>query len=252
VWAGDGRSAATAGRAAAAGFADVGTVDGLRGSDLVVSICPPEFALDVARAVATSGYGGTYLDANAIAPATAAAVDAVVRGGGATFVDGGVIGGPAAPRLFLSGPGAEAVGRTFGAPVTVEVLEGPRYGASALKMVYAGWTKGTSALLVALVAAAEVLGVGDALAAEWARSQPALGPRLDRAGRSAAKAWRWSGEMREIAATLEAAGLPGQFHDGAAEVYGRMSSLRDDERSSIEDVVRLLVAPPYAQERSVP
>jgi 3-hydroxyisobutyrate dehydrogenase-like beta-hydroxyacid dehydrogenase len=243
VWAGDGRSAATAARAAAAGFADVRTVAAMRRSDLIVSICPPEYALDVATAVAASGFAGTYLDANAISPATAAAVDSVVRDAGATFVDGGVIGGPGAPRLLLSGPGAATVGRAFGAPVSTEVLDGPPYAASALKMVYAGWTKGTSALLFALVAAAEVLGVADALADEWARSQPALGPRLDGAGGSAAKAWRWSGEMREIAATLGDVGLPRQFHDGAADVYERLASLRDDGASTIDDVVRLLLAP---------
>ncbi len=241
VWAGQGRSAATAGRAAAAGFVDVHTIDGLRGSDLVVSICPPEFAVDVATAVARSGFSGTFVDANAVAPTTAAAVDAVVRDAGATFVDGGVIGGPNAPRLFLSGPGAAAVGSNFGPPVAVEILDGPPYAASSLKMVYAGWTKGTSALLFALVAAAEALGVDDALAREWARSQPTLGPRLDGAGRAAAKAWRWSGEMREIAATLGDVGLPPHFHDGAADVYERLATLRDDEQATIEDVVRLLL-----------
>jgi 3-hydroxyisobutyrate dehydrogenase-like beta-hydroxyacid dehydrogenase len=241
-WVSEGRSTATTGRAAAAGFVDVRTIDGLRDSELVVSICPPEFALEVATAVARSGYSGTYVDANAIAPSTAAAVDAVVGGVGATFVDGGVIGGPGAPRLFLWGAAAEAAGRCFGPPATVEILEGPTYAASALKMVYAGWTKGTTALLFALVAAAEALGVDDALTHEWARSQPALGPRLDGAGPSAARAWRWSGEMREIAVTLDDVGVPRQFHDGAADVFARLATLRDDGDATVDDVVRLLLA----------
>jgi 3-hydroxyisobutyrate dehydrogenase-like beta-hydroxyacid dehydrogenase len=241
VWASDGRSAPTAARAAAAGFEDVRTLAALSVCDVVVSICPPEFALDVAKAIAAVGFTGVYLDANAVAPSTAAAIDAVTARAGATFVDGGVIGGPDAPRLFVSGEPAAEVGRMFSAPVSVEILDGPDYAASSLKMVYAGWTKGTSALLFALAAAAQGLGVGDALAREWSRSQPALGPRLEGSGRSAAKAWRWSGEMREIATTLAGVGLPRDFHDGAAEVYARLATLKDDAESTIDDVVRLLL-----------
>jgi 3-hydroxyisobutyrate dehydrogenase-like beta-hydroxyacid dehydrogenase len=242
VWASDGRSAETKSRAERSAFEDVSTLTALIESDVVVSICPPECARDVAESVATLGFGGVYVDANAIAPATAASIDAVVRRSGATYVDGGVIGGPDAPRLFLSGASSSDVAALFGAPVTALVLDGPGYAASSLKMVYAGWTKGTSALLFALAAAAEALGVGDEIAEEWARSQPALGPRLQHAGPSAAKAWRWSGEMREIAATLEAVGLPADFHEGAAEVFSRLSALKDEPSSTVDDVLELLLA----------
>jgi len=241
VWASDGRSAATMSRAERAGFEDVGTLTGLVGSDVVVSICPPECALDVAQSVAALRFGGVYVDANAIAPATAAAIDAVVRRSGATFIDGGVIGGPDAPRLFLSGDAAGEVAPLFGTPVTAVVLGDRPYAASSLKMVYAGWTKGTSALLFTLAAAAEALGVADALSEEWARSQPALGPRLQHAGPQAAKAWRWSGEMREIAATLAEVGLPTEFHEGAAEVFSRLSALKDDPSSTVDDILELLL-----------
>jgi 3-hydroxyisobutyrate dehydrogenase-like beta-hydroxyacid dehydrogenase len=241
VWASEGRSAATKSRAERAGFEDVGALATLTRSDLVVSICPPECALDVAQSVAACGFGGVYLDANAIAPATAAAIDAVVRRSGASFVDGGVISGPDAPRLLLSGDASVEVAQLFGAPVTAVVLDDAPYAASSLKMVYAGWTKGTSALLFTLAAAAEALGVADALSEEWARSQPALGPRLEHAGPQAAKAWRWSGEMREIAATLSAVDLPAEFHEGAAEVFTRLSALKDDPSSTIDDVLELLL-----------
>ena len=241
VWASDGRSAATVARADRSGFEDVGTLATLIDSDVVVSICPPECALDVAESVAALGFTGVYLDANAIAPGTVAAIDAVVGRAGGTFVDGGVIGGPDAPRLFLSGATAADVVRLFGAPVTAVALDGPAYAASSLKMVYAGWTKGTSALLFTLAAAAEALGVAGAVADEWARSQPALGPRLQNAGPSAAKAWRWSGEMREIAATLAAVGLPAEFHEGSAEVFSRLSALKDDPSSTVDDVLELLL-----------
>jgi 3-hydroxyisobutyrate dehydrogenase-like beta-hydroxyacid dehydrogenase len=241
LWASDGRSAATAARAAASELDDVGTLLAMRDADVIVSICPPEFALDVAESVAAIGFEGVYLEANAVSPATAAAIDTVVRGSGATFVDGGVIGGPDAPRVFLCGAAADDVAKQFGAPATPVVLDGPDYAASSLKMVYAGWTKGTTALLFALVAAADTLGVGDALAEEWARSQPALGPRLARAGSPAAKAWRWSGEMREIAATLAAVGLPAGFHEGAAGVYERLAPLKDDPDATVDEVVRLVL-----------
>jgi 3-hydroxyisobutyrate dehydrogenase-like beta-hydroxyacid dehydrogenase len=241
VWASKGRSDATAARAAASGFEDVGTLDAMRACDVIVSICPPEFALDVAESVAGIGFDGVYVDANAVSPATAAAVDKVVRRSGASFVDGGVIGGPESPRVFLCGAGADELAAMFGVPATAVVLDGPDYGASSLKMLYAGWTKGTTALLFALRAAADALGVDDALAEEWSRSQTALAPRLERAGPSAAKAWRWSGEMREIAATLAAVGLPADFHAGAADVYERLAPLKDDPRATIDDVVRLVL-----------
>jgi len=241
LWASGGRSAATVARAAAAGFEDVQTVGALSDSDVLLSICPPEYALDVAEATAAVGFTGVYIDANAIAPSTAAAVDAAVRRAGATFVDGGVIGGPSAPRLFLWGDDAAPVGALFGEPVSIEVLDGPAFAASSLKMMYAGWTKGTSALLFALAAAAQALGVADALAEEWARSQPALGPRLAGAGPSAAKAWRWSGEMHEIASTLASVGLPSAFHEGAADVYQRLAVLRDTSTATIDDVLELLL-----------
>ena len=94
--------------------------------------------------------------------------------------------------------------------------------ASALKMAYAGWTKGSAALLLAVRAAARDLGVEDELLAEWARSQPGLDERWAAAARTAeAKGWRWTGEMEEIADTLGAAGQPEGFHRAAAEVYRR-------------------------------
>jgi 3-hydroxyisobutyrate dehydrogenase-like beta-hydroxyacid dehydrogenase len=250
VWASDGRSAATKSRAERSGFEDVGMLAALTDSDVVVSICPPECARDVAESVAALGFGGVYLDANAIAPATAEAIDSVVRGSGASYVDGGVIGGPDAPRLFLSGVAASDLVSLFGAPVTAVALDGPAYAASSLKMIYAGWTKGTSARLFTLAAAAKALGVGDAVADEWARSQPALGPRLQHAGPSAAKAWRWSGEMHEIAAALASVDLPSEFHECAADVFNRLSALKDDQSSTIDDVLERLLTSKTASSSS--
>ena len=243
VWVSEGRSAETAARAAAGGFRDGGTLSALGAVDVVVSVCPPDAARAVAEAVAATDFGGVYLDANATSPTTAAAVDNTVTAAGVTFVDGSIIGGPQAPRLYLCGEAAHTVVGLFASPVSVEVLDGPKYAASSLKMIYAGWTKGTSALLLALAAAAEGLGVSEAIRAEWGRSQPALLQRLEAAGAPAAKAWRWSGEMREIAGTLAQAGLPPSFHDAAAEVYERLAPLKDDPAVDPHDIAHILLEP---------
>lgn len=224
LWVPEGRSAATAARAEVAGLR-AATLDELaRRADVVLSICPPHAALDVARTVAAHGYGGLYCDANAVSPATAREVGALVEAGGATFVDGGIVGGPPTEpgtRLYLSGVRAGDVADLFtGTPLEAVELGTEPGTASALKMCYAGWGKGSAALLVAVADAAAALGVGDELRAEWARSVPGLDGRLARARRSAAeKGWRWVAEMEEIEATLRSVGLPGGFHAAAADVY---------------------------------
>jgi 3-hydroxyisobutyrate dehydrogenase-like beta-hydroxyacid dehydrogenase len=220
-WASEGRSADTVARAEAAGFEDVGRLEQLtRACEVLLSVCPPQFALDTARAAA--GFEGVYVDANAIAPATAAEVAAIVQ----NYVDGGIIGAPplepGSTRLYLSGGDAAIiVARLFASSaLDARVISGERTAASALKMTYAAWTKGSAALLLAAHEAAERLGVARDLEAEWALSQPRLAERLAGAEKSrAAKGWRWTPEMREIAATLEAVDMPPGFHEAAAEVF---------------------------------
>ena len=102
------------------------------------------------------------------------------------------------------------------------MLDDSPVAASALKMAYAAWTKGSAALLLSALASARATGVEDALRAEWRRSQPKLEDRWQAASDSAtAKGWRWVGEMEEIAATYGAAGLPSGFHEAAAEIFDR-------------------------------
>jgi 3-hydroxyisobutyrate dehydrogenase-like beta-hydroxyacid dehydrogenase len=143
-----------------------------------------------------------------------------------------VIGGPAwtpGTRLVLSGPRAAAVADVFAAgPLATEVL-GPELGtASALKMAYASVTKGTTALLVAALAAAEGHGVRGALLRQWDLDEAGSGDaRAERARRVTRKAWRFAGEMEEISATYEAAGVPGGFHAAAAELYRRLATFKD-------------------------
>lgn len=253
LWASHGRGDQTAVRARTAAMTDAGSATEVaRRADMIVSVCPPHAALEIARSV--SGFRGVYVDANAIAPATAREVAAILHGGGATYVDGGIIGPPPASagttRLYLSGSAAAEVRDLFaGTPLEARIITADvaasRLGqpasacagvradvaASALKMAYAAWTKGSAALLLSARALAEAEGVADALRVEWELSQPGLLARCRSAERSAAaKGWRWTAEMEEIAATMAAAGLPPGFHLAAAEVfrdYPRHSSAAD-------------------------
>jgi 3-hydroxyisobutyrate dehydrogenase-like beta-hydroxyacid dehydrogenase len=232
-WVPEGRSPASAARAEAAGLtaAFEGLAQLVREADVIVSVCPPHAALEVARAAA--GFGGVYTDANAVSPATAREIAGIVEAGGASYVDGGIIGTPpVAPgfiRFYLSGARAGEVQRLFaGGAVDARAIGGDAStAASAMKMAYASWTKGSAALLLTARALARAEGVEEALLAEWGISQPGLAERSARAaGSAAAKGWRWVAEMEEIAATMAAAGLPDGFHQAAAEVYRRASDAR--------------------------
>jgi len=253
LWVPEGRSAATAARAEAAGLTAVDSLAALaQQAEVIVSVCPPHAAVDVARQVA--GFAGLYVDANAISPATAREVAAIVEAGGAAYVDGGIIGsppvGPGHTRLYLSGTRAPEVGRLFeGTNLEARLVDrDPAAGAaSAVKMAYASWTKGSAALLLAARALARAEGVEDVLVAEWAMSQPGLADRSARAaGSAAAKGWRWVAEMEEIAATMAAAGLPDGFHLAAAEIYRRS---RHSCGPGLEEVLAALEC--HAQDRSV-
>ena len=240
LWASQGRSPATAERAAAAGLTDAGTVAELAGrAQIIFSICPPHAAIEVARSAA--GFSGLFVDANAIAPETTRSVAAVLSAGqtgvadtGAIrFADGGIIGPPPQPgadpaagsgtRLYLAGePAAEVAALFAGTPVGAQIVDGGIGAASAVKMAYAAWTKGSAALLLAARSLAHQERVEGTLLEEWALSQPELVRRLQHAARSAvAKGWRWEAEMTEIAAAMAAAGLPDGFHLAAADIFRR-------------------------------
>jgi 3-hydroxyisobutyrate dehydrogenase-like beta-hydroxyacid dehydrogenase len=220
-WAPEGRSEATAARASAAGLRPAPLDELLERCDVVLSICPPHAALEVARACGR--YQGIYCDANAVSPETARKV---ARIAGGDVVDGGIIGGPPrepGTRLYLSGGRAADVAALFEGTALEPAVLGDEVGtASALKMCYAAWTKGSAALLLTVAEAAEQLGLADELRVEWERSLPGLVERLEGAARSAdAKGWRWIGEMREIAATLRSVDEPDGFHEAAAQVFER-------------------------------
>ena len=251
LWVSDGRSEGSRQRASKAGLEDVATLaEAVGESDAVLSVCPPHAAEDVAESVAGLGFGGLYVDANAVSRATAQKVGETIGKAGATFVDGAIIGPPVTKpgrtRLYLSGPGAEDVAKLFsGSMLDARVIEGGLGAASALKMTYAAWTKGSDALILAIRALAAREGVEEALLQEWAGSQPNLPGKSERAASVAApKGWRYVGEMEEIAASFEAAGLPAGFHQAAADLYRRLAPFKDrsDPGPGVKEVLDALLA----------
>jgi 3-hydroxyisobutyrate dehydrogenase-like beta-hydroxyacid dehydrogenase len=248
LWASEGRSPATAARALQAGLtAALSLADLVADSAVIVSVCPPDAAEDVAQRVVAHGFRGLYVDANAIAPQRAAAISASLHAAGAAFVDGSILGGPSWDQgqtdLYLSGPRAADAAALFAGPRLAARVLGPDAGqASALKMCYAAYTKGTSALLGAILAAADALDVTQPLLDQWTQDDANFPARTQqRVRRVTAKAWRFAGEMDEIAATFQAAGLPGGFHASAAELFRRLSHFKDaDTLPELEDVLKAL------------
>ncbi|MCI0686025.1 MAG: DUF1932 domain-containing protein [Sporichthyaceae bacterium] len=245
VWAAQGRSDATAKRAELADLVAVRDLAELVGcADVVVSICPPAAAFDMAQQVRDHGQPRIYLDANAVSPGTVEKIGALF--GPDRVVDGSLIGPPAwrpdTTQLWLAGTAAGAVAELFaGSPVRAQLL-GDRLGsASALKACYGLYSKAEPALWLALAAAARQYGVTEALQSELDRDGIDLGARLaEIAGRSGPKAWRWIGEMEQAADTMSAVGVPGEFSAAAAEIYRRIEA-GAGRSDAVEDVTRAVL-----------
>ena len=244
LWATSGRSEETKTRALAADLHGVSDLDELaRSSDLIISIVPPHGAVEMARLMA--GKTKLYVDANALSPDTAIEIEKILNEKGTELVDGGIVGPPptkaGVTRLYLSGKRASEVSNLFdGSLVEAPVLTGGAGAASGIKMCYGGWTKGSDALLLALLATAQHLGVEEALRSEWSRSKPELDARLYGAGWAAGrKGWRWIGEMEEIAKTFKSAGMPSGFHLSAADIFER--SLHDPHAERDEKTLSAVI-----------
>jgi 3-hydroxyisobutyrate dehydrogenase-like beta-hydroxyacid dehydrogenase len=250
-YASEGRSPATRARAREHNLDDAGSLGELsRHCSVIVSICPPHAAESVADQVRAAGFSGLYLDANAIAPERALRIGEKMERGGIDFVDGGIVGGPAwQPNetwLYLSGRAADRIAACFSkGPLEVIIIGDQAGKASALKLCYAAYTKGTTALLSAILAVAEAARVSDELYAQWDRDGVLSSEQTrERVRRVTAKAWRFAGEMDEITAMFEAAGLPGGFHAAAGEVYRRMESFKDaPEAPALDAVLASLLKP---------
>lgn len=245
-WVSEGRSDDTRQRAAQRGLLDAGSLAQLYATcTAIVSVCPPGSAEAVAHSVLTEGFTGLYMDANAISPQRAEAIGQAMAQAGADFVDGGIIGGPAwtpgRTWLYLSGPKAETAAALFSAgPLETRVIGEAIGKASALKMCFAAYSKGTTALLSAVLATAEALHVRAELEQQWGPEFAADAARKTQ--QVTAKAWRFVGEMDEIAATFHAAGTPDGFHKAAADLYLRMAGFKGaDPLPSLDEVLRALL-----------
>lgn len=250
-WCSEDRSAATRARAEQQGLTEIPTLlEFYRRCDLIVSVCPPHAAEAQADAALALGFSGIYVDANALSPATMQSLGARLQAGGMQVVDGGIVGlasyKPGTTWLYLSGPKATEVAACFSAgPVEVTVL-GPELGqASALKMCFAAWNKGKNALLTAVLATADELGVRAALEQQWDIYEPGFSSTsTERLRGIARKAWRFGGEMDEIAETLQASGVPHEFFTAAAELYRRESAFKDSTTPpSLEQLLTIVRTP---------
>jgi 3-hydroxyisobutyrate dehydrogenase-like beta-hydroxyacid dehydrogenase len=193
--------------------------------------------------VADAGFEGIYVDVNAISPASARAIGVRFD----RFVDGGVIGPPVkvagTTRLYLAGQAAGEVAELWtGSLLETRLVDGGPGAASAVKICFAAWTKGTAALLLAIRALAAAEGVEQSVLAEWATSMPALLQQSETAAStSAPKAWRFSGEMEEIGRSFAANGLPEGFGVAAAEIYARLDTFKDSPSATLAEVIGTLL-----------
>jgi 3-hydroxyisobutyrate dehydrogenase-like beta-hydroxyacid dehydrogenase len=227
LWASEGRSEATHRRANAAGFRDVGSVPELvAASDVILSVCPPAIAEDVASQVAGADFDGLYVEANAITPGRVERIAASLP----RCVDGSVIA-RSGLNLYLSGDQGDVaqVAEIFrDGEVNAIPLEGGIGAASALKMAFGGWNKIGLALTAQAHAIARAYGLEEALTGE--------GVATDRLVGVGPRAWRWAPEMEEVADTCASLGLPDGIPRGAAELFSRWEHRRDQPT----DVERLL------------
>jgi L-threonate 2-dehydrogenase len=232
-----GRSGASAMRAERAGMKPIEhDTDLIAQADLFLSIVPPGDALALAErlapALVSAAKKPIFVDLNAIAPETAVRVGEVIAATGAGYVDGGIIGGPpsgtGSPKIYLSGEAArdvEAILAAHGLPANS--LDGPIGAASALKMSYAGLTKGLTALGTAMMLGAIRAGAGEALRQELADSQPNMLAWLSRMVPAMyPKAYRWVAEMREIADFLDDDPAAPAIYQGIADFYQRLADLK--------------------------
>ncbi len=248
-WVSEGRSSQTAERAARLNLPDVRTLADLcETCSVILSVCPPAAAEAQAKEVLAHGFRGLYVDMNAVAPQRVSRIADMMAAHGTRFVSGSIIGGPAwqpnTTWLYLSGAEAQTVADLFSAgPLETEALGDDITRASALKMCFAAYSKGTTALLCAVMAAAEALDVREDLERQWSRNGSTFAEEAAQNVRQVtAKAWRFSGEMQEIAATLSSAGLPAEFHLAAADIYQRMAEFKGaDPLPTLEQVLAALV-----------
>lgn len=240
----EGRSAASAKRAAEAGMEAVSDA-ALVEADMILSIVPPRDAMEFAKRMAphlkAAARKPLFVDFNAVSPQTVKEIAQVIAATGAPFVDGGIIGGPPregySPAFYCSGPQAEAISALSDHGIDIRVMDGEVGEASALKMSYAGITKGLTALGSMMMLAATRAGADRALRAEISDSQPDLTRWFERQVPAMySKAYRWVAEMREIADFCRDDPAAAAFFEAAARFYEQMA---EDHEGAQQDSARL-------------
>ena len=244
-----GRSVETAARSKAAGMVAAGDEE-IAACDFILSILPPGDAVALAErfqpALKASNAKPVYVDCNAINPKTVDRVAAVIVPTDCPFVDSGIIGSPpkpgdAGPRFYASGPAAPrfATLRQYG--LDVRVLDGAMSAASALKMSYAGITKGTQAIGAAMMLAATRAGSADALFAELSSSQKEMFAWFKRGlALMPPKAYRWVAEMHEIAGFVGEDPTAHELYEGAAHFYERIAEDFDGDKNDVTALTEFL------------
>ena len=235
-----GRSAASAARAEKAGAIPVATDEEfVRQSDVILSIVPPGDAAALAErlapAIKQAGRKTIYVDCNAVSPQTAERIGAVLQVTGCVYVDAGIIGPPpsatARTIFYASGPGAKEFERLGPCGLTIRVMDGPNGAASAMKLSYAGITKGCTAIGSAMMLGSTRGGTADALLQELSESQPMLLNWMRGfVSRMPPKSYRWVAEMEEIAQFQEDDPGARDIYLGIARFYQQIAAAAADPK----------------------
>jgi 3-hydroxyisobutyrate dehydrogenase-like beta-hydroxyacid dehydrogenase len=251
LWCKAGRSSASAARAARFGLTPVPALPELLDrSDIVISLCPPAAAEELAAEVASHGFGGSYVDANAINPDRMLRIAALLTPSAKAVIDGGVVGSPPSggksPTLYLSGPAAATAGieELFAGTAVQTATLGTKVGkASALKLSYTTFQK-TSRVLVALaVGMAREHGVDQDLIDVASRRTDSYLSEPQYIAKAAARAWRWGPELEEAADMLADTGLPPEMLRAAASTLARWNDVKDDHELTLADALDRLAHP---------
>ena len=246
-WPTEGRSSATRQRAERAGLRVLDQlVDVSRQVEVILSVCPPHASESLLAEVIEAGFPGIFVDANAISPQRSLRMSETASFAGMDYVDGTIVGRPAwkagTTTLYLCGERAAEVAELFsGAPLGTMLLDGPIGKASALKMCFAAYSKGSTALIAAILAAARSLDVYPELRKLWSYDGSEFAEQAEqRSRRVTQKAWRFAGEMEEIADTFSDLGLPDGFHQASEEIYTRLRHFKGSD--DLPDLSALLKA----------
>ena len=246
----DGRSAATVERARAARMEDV-SPETIATADIILSIVPPGQAVALAEGfvllLKESRHKPVFIDCNALSPKTKTLVAMTLADTGCDFIDGAIIGAPPepgekGPRFYVSGEqsGRASVLRALG--LDLRQIDGPIGAAAALKMSYAGISKGLTAIGAAMLLGASRSGNSKELYQELAESLPQLLSRFERGIPDMyPKAYRWVAEMREIAVFLGEDKAGAMIFEGAAQLYQRLATdiaNEGQERATLDEFFR--------------